>query len=157
LPGAPHFTLAELTRSDTAVAYGLDNRPDEASLRRLLSLARLILEPLRQEFGPIRVLSGFRSPELNWYVSLNRTSRHCRGEAADIVPLDGSVSLMDIITYVHEHLCFQELILEYPPQGWVHVSVCHSGQPARRLMLQKQGCPLCTVKLEDLQKIYAKA
>jgi len=157
LPGAPHFTLAELIRSDTAAAYGLDNRPDKASLKRLLKLTRLILEPLRLRFGPIKVLSGFRSPELNWYVSLSRTSRHCRGEAADIVPLDRAVGLMDIITYAHGHLSFQELILEHPPRGWVHVSIGSQGEAARHLMLQEKGRPLCTVALADLQKTYFKA
>lgn len=43
---SPHFTLRELTKSQVAARYGLDNTPDEAAIRALARLADGILEQI---------------------------------------------------------------------------------------------------------------
>ena len=80
-----HFTLTELTRSATAQRLGMDNTPDAQTLNNLRALATNVLEPLRQLYGsPIRVTSGYRSPDLNAVVGGAPSSQHMRGQAADI-------------------------------------------------------------------------
>lgn len=135
MAGAKHFTLEELTRSSTARQYGFDNTPGPAQVRRLESLARRLLEPLRQRVGPLAVLSGFRGCQLNWYVSTSRASRHCRGEAADV--RSPRAGLLAAAAVVHEDLEYHELIIEHPPHGWLHLSLNTQGPQARRLRIKK--------------------
>src|SRR3712207_735158 len=61
----PHFTLEEMTRSATACRYHVDNTPSPEAVHNLRRLCTKVLEPLRKEFGPIRVTSGYRSEWLN--------------------------------------------------------------------------------------------
>lgn len=150
IPGAPHFTWRELTRSATARAWGLANRPGPAQTARLAELARLVLEPLRRRCGPLAVLSGFRSAELNWYVSLSRASRHCAGEAADLRPLDPGAGLAAVALAAVEELPVGQVILEHPPAGWVHLALARPGERPR-LYLQEPGRPLVTLEPEELR------
>jgi len=61
-----NFTLKELTKSDTATRLGIDNTPDEAVIESLRLLCENILQPVRDHFGkPVKISSGYRSPELN--------------------------------------------------------------------------------------------
>lgn len=58
---SPSFTLEEMTASETAVRYGIDNTPDNEVLMNLRRLA-LFLEEVRAAIGmPIRINSAFRS------------------------------------------------------------------------------------------------
>ena len=80
-----NFRLSEFTRSNTAKRLGIDN--ECSSVEQVLNLAYLchmVLQPLRDRFGPIRITSGYRCPELNRAVGGVKNSQHLRGEAADI-------------------------------------------------------------------------
>ena len=155
LPGAPHFTLAELTRSDIALAYGLDNTPCPAALEGLRQLARLVLEPLRQRFGPIRVTSGYCSSEVNWYVSLNRTSRHCQGVAADISPLDPEADCPSLARWAAANLPCGQIILYNYGHGWVHLDLARSGSCSPRLYLSRAAGSLVQISADDLTNMIA--
>lgn len=115
-----HFTLAELTRSQTAARKGIDNTPSPAVRAALTALCVNVLEPVRAHFGPVRVSSGYRSVKLNRAIGGSATSQHCAGEAADFtVPGESDVT---VAQWIQRNLRFDQLILEYPPNGWVHVS-----------------------------------
>ena len=61
-----NFTLEELVYSDTAKRYGLNNTPTPQVIANLKNLCVNVLQPLRDYLGkPIRVTSGYRSPEVN--------------------------------------------------------------------------------------------
>jgi hypothetical protein len=63
---SPHFTVAELTRSEAAARRGLDNTPPPDAIVNLRALCEKVLEPLRVAIGkPLRVNSGYRGPEAN--------------------------------------------------------------------------------------------
>ena len=80
-----YFTIAELTRSDTATKHGWDNTPPPEAVQNLRSLAEYVLDPLREAYGhPIHVNSGYRSATLNSAVGGTARSQHLRGQAADI-------------------------------------------------------------------------
>jgi uncharacterized protein YcbK (DUF882 family) len=78
----PHFDSAEFRSADGA--------PTPArQLHWLRLLCVEYLEPLRSEFGPVTILSGFRSARRNAQVSGARASFHMRlrgrrGAAADV-------------------------------------------------------------------------
>ena len=82
---SPHFALGEFTKSGTAIKHGVDNTPhDIIVVVRLTTLCEKILEPLRKEFGAIRITSGYRCHLLNLQVGGVIGSQHELGEAADI-------------------------------------------------------------------------
>lgn len=121
---SPHFTLYEFTRSGVAIDNAIDNTPNERQTEALEALCNNILEPLRHQFGPIIISSGFRSRRVNTLVGGSSASQHMKGEAADIVvgSKDRGIRLFD---FIKRHLDFDQLILEplsSPTPRWLHVS-----------------------------------
>jgi zinc D-Ala-D-Ala carboxypeptidase len=121
-----NFTLAEMTKSETALRHDMDNTPGEQEIAALKLLAEKVLQPVRDHFGKgVKVNSGFRHPEVNAKVGGSKTSDHCRGQAADIeIP---GVANADLAEWIKDNLEFRQLILEFytpgiPDSGWVHVS-----------------------------------
>lgn len=132
-----HFTLAELTHSDTAVDRGIDNTPDAAQSERLKQLCNQTLEPIRQlcNSKPVVVSSGFRSQALNRAVGGVPDSAHASGDAADITVPDFGTPLAVCRTLLPrlEEFEIDQLIYESNSQGhvWVHVGRARPGQPRR--------------------------
>lgn len=79
------FSLAELTRSDTAARHKIDNTPNKAIIDNLQFGVDMVLDPLRRLYGkPIKINSGFRCEQLNKLVGGVTNSWHQVGNAADI-------------------------------------------------------------------------
>ena len=78
----PHFTLAELTRTDHR---SLDNSPDPAALANLHRLAEF-LEQVREVLGGRMVVinSAYRSAAVNAACGSRKNSQHTLGCAADV-------------------------------------------------------------------------
>lgn len=121
-----HFTLNELTKSDTAKKFGIDNSPDTLAVSNLDDLVVNVLDPLRKAWGaPIRVGSGYRCKELNKKVGGVKNSQHILGQAADIVPVDRS-KIDRFISFVKEWCKtneFDQCIIEKSGSTrWIHIS-----------------------------------
>lgn len=124
---APNFSLDEFCFSETALRAGIDNRLPSELIPAARALAGRVLQPLRDALGAaVLVLSGYRSQAVERVLkrrpaSWVSQSQHTRGEAADI-RVDGmsNVELLDAI--VELGLPVDQLILEFPYSGWVHVS-----------------------------------
>ena len=129
---APNFTLPELVKSSTAERMGISNMPDSAQiLVNLTNVANHILQPVRDEVGPLRVNSGYRGLALNKAVGGSKTSQHCWGEAADFE--SSRIGNYKLARWIKENLDFDHLILEFytqgqPSSGWVHCSFKTNGQ-----------------------------
>lgn len=78
----PHFSLAELTASQIADRAGIDNTPEEGHVANLILLCERVLEPLRDELGPIFISSGYRCLAVNRRLSSKDTSYHVQCRAA---------------------------------------------------------------------------
>lgn len=133
-----YFSLAEMTASDTAARFGIDNTPDAETLERLRHLCAALLDPVRVLAGaPIIVSSGYRSLKLNTRIGGSKTSQHIRGEAADIkCPALGNQQLFSRI--VGAGYEFDQLIQEFwtpAGGGWIHISLTRE-RPNRREMLR---------------------
>lgn len=120
-----NFTLHELTKSDMAVRKSIDNTPSLTVIDNLQVLVDEVLQPIRNNLGPVIVTSGYRSPKLNVAIGGSPTSDHCLGMAADIEVLD--MDNWKLANYIADNLKFTQLILEFyinglPDSGWVHVS-----------------------------------
>lgn len=120
-----HFSYNEMTRSAWAERNNVDNTPDALQLLALENLCRKLLEPLRQEFGPIRINSGFRCPLVNEGVHGVGNSKHLSGEAADIYLPDEETGRA-YFRFIKQHVDFDQLLFEYNRYGgmWIHCSVC---------------------------------
>lgn len=143
-----NFTLSEMTKSETALRYDMDNSPPQEITSNLQALAVHVLQPVRDHFARgVKVNSGYRSPDVNAKVGGSRTSDHCRGMAADIeIP---GVPNAELAEWIRSNLLFTQVILEFytqgvPDSGWVHVSYDHEN-------LKKQA--LTAVK-EDGKTVY---
>lgn len=121
-----NFHLSELTRSQVAARYGINNRPNAKQTKNLLKVCEHILQPVRDNFKkPVVVSSGYRSPQVNARIGSNGTSQHCLGQAADFeIP---GVSNEEVARWIKQNLDYDQLILEYwdgktPNSGWIHCS-----------------------------------
>jgi len=121
-----HFSLAELTKSQTAVRKGIDNKPTLDHVENLTELCTHILEPTRRNFGkPMVITSGYRSEELCEAIGSSKNSQHAKGEAADFEMF--GVDNKELAKYIKNNLIYDQLILEFynpddPSSGWVHCS-----------------------------------
>ena len=116
-----HFTIKELSHSDTALAKGIDNFPTAEAISNLIKLVDNVLDPLREKYGkPIRVSSGYRSAILNRSVNGATSSQHRLGEAADI-PTGSKDENRKLFEIIKNELLFDQLIDE-KNFSWVHVS-----------------------------------
>lgn len=127
---SPHFTLGELTFSQTAARKGLDNTPPPSVVTNLARVAAA-LEQVRAAVGDRAVLvtSGYRSNLINKMVGGSEHSAHVLGLAADFhVP---GVSLTDaaqaIITAGVE---YDQLIYE---GDWLHLGLS-TGAPRGQVL-----------------------
>lgn len=134
---SPHFTLEELTRSNTASRLGINNIPSEDQITHAKSYLIPGMEKVRSLLGtPILISSGFRSKELNAATpGSSSTSQHCKFEAVDFTsPEFGSV-LSVAKKIISSDIEFDQLIFEYG--SWVHLSF--SKNPRKRVMSKYTG------------------
>ncbi len=117
---SPHFSLDELTRSETGARKGLDNTCPSV-LIPTLKLTAEHMEQVRGILGnvPITVFSGYRSPAVNRAVGGAKSSAHSLAFAVDFKTAGLSIArTIDLIR--HSPLKFDQLIDEF--NSWVHIS-----------------------------------
>lgn len=138
-----NFSLQEMTKSETALRFGLDNTPNDSELENLVALCECVLQPVRDHFGKgVKVNSGFRDVEVNAKVGGSKTSDHTRGMAADIeIP---GVANAELAQWIVDNLSFRQVILEFytpgiPDSGWVHVSYNAGDNKKQVLTATKQN------------------
>ena len=143
-----NFTLAELTKSNTATRLGISNTPDKEGIHKLRLLATELLQPLRNAVGPLRVTSGYRSESLNSAIGGSSKSQHTKCEAVDLQFVKrGRMDNMRIFNaIVTLGIDFDQLILEfggataekdsYNPD-WIHISWKITGNRRQILVAYK--------------------
>ncbi|OWY35310.1 D-Ala-D-Ala carboxypeptidase family metallohydrolase [Herbaspirillum aquaticum] len=128
-----HFSLSEMTVSETAARKGIDNTPSPAIIKNLTRTAQL-LERVRVLLGskPILVSSGYRSPALNAAVGGSKTSAHMQGLAADFICPGFGTPLAICQRLDSLGVEFDQLIQE---GAWVHIGLAAEGIKPRRQVL----------------------
>ena len=124
---SPHFTLGEMTRSEShPEVYNIPSHEAIANLKHLCQW----LEVLRERSGgPVRINSGYRSPQLNRKRGGAASSNHLTGCAADIrvtgfeQAIRYAAILLDYADESHQE--FDELLVERNRYGaiWLHFAV----------------------------------
>lgn len=121
---SPHFSLKEMTDSQTAVKHGIANIPSPEAVANLRRLCQGTLEPLREALQlPVVITNAFRSKALNNKLAhSSKRSQHMKGQAADFYV--GKGSREELIKAFHQILIdpkidFDQLILY---SNFIHVS-----------------------------------
>jgi len=136
-----HFSLNELTFSQTAARNEIDNTPPDLS--NLLRIA-WFLETLREKIrliyphAVIIVSSGYRSPELNLIIGGSKTSAHMKGLAADISCPD--LTPLELSQFIANNMAdegFDQVIHEF--SRWVHVGLCEGLPRYEKLTAVKEN------------------
>jgi len=118
--------LGEFTKSNYPEVYNIPSHEAIANLKRVC----VWLEVLRERYNePIRINSGYRSPQLNRKVGGAATSNHLTGCAVDI-RTSGYEQAIEyaaiMIAYAREsQQVFDELLIEKNRYGaiWLHFAV----------------------------------
>lgn len=143
-----HFTLDEMTRSQTALRLGIDNTPDAEEIENGRILCETLLEPARAILCKaagrdvsMHIDSGFRSRALNRAVCGSDTSAHTWFGAADVVPaMPRGISLevaFDLLR--NSDLPYDQIIFEC--RLWIHLGMAMKGKTPRREALVATGGP----------------
>jgi uncharacterized protein YcbK (DUF882 family) len=137
-----NFTLDEFIRSSTAKRLNIDNTPSDEVVSNLRALCENVLQRVRDFVGaPIRINSGYRSEKLNKAVGGKPNSQHLKGEAADIVPMDGNISVYELFNTIKKMTemgiitvdqCIYEISHEV---DWIHVSYTNR-RPNRNMFIE---------------------
>ena len=122
-----NLSLAEVTKSATAIRMGIANTPSATHLIALKEVSKNIFQPCREHFGkPLAVTSGYRSEALNEAINGSKTSQHSKGEALDLdADVFGGFSNAELFNYIKDSLDFDQLIWEFGNNNnpaWVHCS-----------------------------------
>lgn len=133
----PHFSLEELTISQTAERKSIDNTPSPKVLSALTYTAQQ-MELVRSLLGnSISISSGYRSPELNREVGGATNSQHVLGEAVDFT-CAGFGNPRQVVQKIKEsNIPFCQLILEF--DRWTHISFSKSNSKREVLIIDNKG------------------
>ena len=135
---SPHFTLGEMTKSSShPEVYNIPSHEAIANLKRLCGWLEELRKRYNVKYGageePIRINSGYRSPQLNRKIGGVTTSNHLTGCAADIKVV-GMEQLLRYATILIDYADeskqeFDELLVEKNRHGaiWLHFAVRPSG------------------------------
>ena len=119
-----NFTRAEIEHSNTAKRLGIKNEMSEEHLANMQNLIDNLIQPLRDGIGPIRISSGYRSPQLNKAIGGSTRSQHSKAEALDLQFWEkGKMNNKVIYDWILESgLEFDQMINEFD-YSWIHISL----------------------------------
>ena len=133
-----HFILGEMTRSNShPEVYNIPTHEAIANLKRVCEWLEVLRKRYNEKYGvgeePIRINSGYRSPQLNKKIGGVPTSNHLTGCAVDIRVADMgqliryAAILMDYADESHQD--FDEILIEKNRYGaiWLHFAVRAKG------------------------------
>ena len=131
---SPHFTLGEMTKSSShPEVYNIPSHEAIANLTNLTKWLEVLRKRYNAKYGvgeePIRINSGYRSPQLNKAIHGVAGSNHLTGCAVDICVL-GMEQLIRYATILLDYADeskqdFDELLIERNRYGaiWLHFAV----------------------------------
>jgi len=135
-----HFSLEEMTHSQSAIRHGIENKPNPEQEKNLVALCTKVLEPLREQVGAIKIDSGFRSTVVNSIIGGVSSSQHTKGEAADTIPfhypLKDYYNLIKVLVSQGK-LTVDQCIYEF--DSWVHISYSQNNRNEFLIATKENG------------------
>lgn len=131
-----NFTLNELIYSSTADRYDIDNTPSQFEYDNLKRLCEKVLQPIRDKYGePIKVTSGYRSPQLNIRLKGASSSAHLKGLAADIDTPNNEKLFNIIISMMHKGEIDVDQLIDESNYSWIHIGIKPDSKDNRNQIL----------------------
>ena len=127
-----NFWLSEFIRSFTADNNNIYHqfKIEFNVITNLVYLTSILLQPLREIVGPIRITSGYRCEKVNAIVGGAKGSQHLYGQAVDFVCDDFAKAILFI-----RNNTFDQLIIY---DSFLHVSLTTSHN--RKQIIDKRTC-----------------
>lgn len=128
-----NFSLNEFKVSSDHPELASKIEFNDLDLIKLFYITNIILQPVRDIFGPVLVLSGKRSEELNKAVGGAKESLHLmRGYDCAVDFTTPNANMQDVFTHLKGTRwgSFGELIY-YPKQNFIHVSLPNESKISR--------------------------
>jgi zinc D-Ala-D-Ala carboxypeptidase len=124
---SPNFTLDEFKVSAQYPELAKKIKFSTVDIHQLKLFCTTILQPIRNEFGVVNILSGKRSPELNSAVGGSSNSDHLTCCAADFT-IDNH-NLFDVYNWIilESGITFRQLIY-YVDKRFIHISINSSAK-----------------------------
>ena len=115
-----NFWLSEFVRSAAADNNNIHQqfKIELNVITNLVYLTTLLLQPLREVVGTVRITSGYRCEEVNAVVGGSASSQHLYGQAADFVCNDFAKAILFI-----KNETFDQLIVY---DSFLHISLTTS-------------------------------
>jgi zinc D-Ala-D-Ala carboxypeptidase len=134
------FSLADVTRSDTATRRGFDEqfKPEQRVIDNATEVCVNILDKIPQAFF---ISSFYRCKRLNRAIGGSATSDHMEGCAVDI-DSQNNINNRIIFDFIRMNCKFDQLIYEFGNDfnpDWVHVSYRKTGNRNQILKAIKQN------------------
>ncbi len=153
IPNCPNFSWYEFIKSNIGKKLNIENFPQDESIWNNIELiCKECIQPIRNHFGPIIINSGYRNSILNTAVKGSITSLHLTGQAVDFEPLNDKIKYVDIIEWIKNNLRFYDIIYEYPPMGWIHISYCKDKNCLNKIKLKDNKHNYSEVTIDYLKK-----
>lgn len=122
-----NFDLAEFVQSPTAKRYNIALNPDKRERENLRALVAIVLQPIRDHYGQVKITSGYRSVKLNSKIrGSSPTSQHlCKqgNSAADfkIIGKEEFKHLKKVFAWIvlESDIEYDQIILY---NNWIHIS-----------------------------------
>ena len=153
IPGAPNFRYGEYVKSDTALRHGIINKPNEIQWQNVEKNAVNLMQPVREEFGRLRLTTRFTHSDLCEKLGSSRKSSHTFGFTTDFEPVSVRTRMVDIVEWMWENMEFDTIIAEFWPEGWIHASYI-DGYNRRRLKIKDPDHNYDLVTIQHLLRIY---
>ena len=130
-----YFSIDELSSSDVAQKYGIDNTPTPSAKANLQALITNVLDPARESLGSaVYVYSGYRNQQVNSLVGGVSNSQHTTGEAADITA--GSLAKNRKLFSILAHMGNYDQLIWEGNGTWIHVSYKTNGINRQDMLAQ---------------------
>ncbi len=131
-----HFSWKEFERSSYAVRNDIDNTIPEEKRANVHALCENVLEAIREEWGTVKVTSGYRCDKLNLGIGSSLKSQHGKGEAADI-QFGSGVDIKKVFKWIKENLDYDQVIFEF--DSWIHVSFTENNRKKSLIAYRENG------------------
>ena len=139
-----NFILREFTHDAKAIANSIYNVPDAGGIAKLQNICKNVLQPVYNHFASeVKIVSGFRTPQLNYLWNGATNSQHLTCEAVDFcvsnihpdVVVSWIANNLDYDIVMYEYLCYDA---SYKGEAWIHLSYV-SPEKNRRLNLTTEA------------------
>lgn len=110
-----NFTLGEFVVSDTYPEIAQQIVLTEPEIQKCYLLALLVLQPVRDRFGPQKITSGVRNKRLNDLVHGVSDSQHVFCEAIDFMPLEATAH--SVYLFIANELRWPGEVIYYEAEG----------------------------------------